>query len=148
MGRRRFLLTSLASALAPPRTTEAQQSGRTYRLGAMVPLGREDPAMVALFDEPRLFGFIENQNLTVIPGGFKIGNDQLAEHAAALVKAAPDVILSGPDNYTRVMQQTTRTIPLIAMTEDMVAAGFVTSLERTGGNTTGIGRISRVLDAE
>jgi hypothetical protein len=30
MDRRRFLLTSLASALAPPLTTEAQQAGRTY----------------------------------------------------------------------------------------------------------------------
>ncbi len=79
MDRRRFLLTSLASALAPPLTTEAQQAGRTYRLGANVPLGREHPAIVAFFDELRLFGFIENQNLTVIPGGFKIGNDQLAQ---------------------------------------------------------------------
>jgi putative ABC transport system substrate-binding protein len=146
--RRRFLLTTLAIALTPPLTTEAQQAGRTYRLGAMIPLGREHPAMVAFFDELRLFGFIENQNLTVIPGGFKIGNDQLADHAAALVKAAPDVILSGPDNYTRVMQQTTRTIPLIAMTEDMVAAGFVTSLARPGGNTTGISLLSPELDGK
>jgi ABC-type uncharacterized transport system substrate-binding protein len=148
MDRRRFLLTSLVSAIAPPLTTEAQQAGRTYRLGANVPLGREHPAIVAFFDELRLFGFIENQNLTVIPGGFKIGNDQLAQHAPALVKAAPDVILSGPDNYTRVMQQTTRTIPLIAMTEDMVAAGFVTSLARPGGNTTGISLLSPELDGK
>jgi putative ABC transport system substrate-binding protein len=145
--RRRFLLTALAGALAAPVAAGAQP-GRTYRLGAMIPLGREDPALVAFFDELRLLGFIENQNLTVIPGGFKIGNDQLAEHAAALVKAAPDVILSGPDNYTRVMQTTTRTIPLIAMTEDMVAAGFVTSLARPGGNTTGISLLSPELDGK
>jgi putative ABC transport system substrate-binding protein len=145
MNRRAFLSGSLL-ALSAPRAAGTQQAGRTYRLGTNVPLGREHPAIVALFDELRLLGFIENQNLTVIPGGFGIGNDQLAEHAAALVKAAPDVILSGPDNYTRVMQQTTRTIPLIAMTEDMVAAGFVTSLARPGGNTTGISLLSPELD--
>jgi putative tryptophan/tyrosine transport system substrate-binding protein len=114
----------------------------------VIPVGREHPAIVAFFDELRLFGFIENENLTVIPGGFNIGNDQLAERAAALVKAAPDAIISGPDNYTRVLQQATRTIPLIAMTEDMVAAGLVASLARPGGNTTGISLLSPELDGK
>ena len=74
----------------------------------------------------------------MLPNGFDVRNDQLTERAEALVKAAPDAIVSGPDNYTRALQQLTRTIPLIAMTEDMVAAGLVASLARPGGNTTGI----------
>ena len=40
-----------------------------------------------------------------------------------MVEAAPDVIISGPDNYTRMLQQLTRTIPLVAMTEDMLREG-------------------------
>jgi putative ABC transport system substrate-binding protein len=147
MNRREFI-TLIGGAAAWPLATRAQEQGRTYRLGAVIPVGREHPAIVAFFDELRLFGFIENENLTVIPGGFKIGNDQLAERAAALVKAAPDAIISGPDNYTRVLQQATRTIPLIAMTEDMVAAGLVASLARPGGNTTGISLLSPELDGK
>jgi putative ABC transport system substrate-binding protein len=58
------------------------------------------------------------------------------------------VIISGPDNYTRVLQQLTRTIPLVAMTEDMLQAGLVASLSRPGGNTTGISLLSPDLDGK
>jgi putative ABC transport system substrate-binding protein len=114
----------------------------------MIPVGRENPGIVAFFDELRVFGFVEGQNLVVIPNGFNIGNEALAEHAAALVKAAPDAIIGGPDNYTRALQAATRTIPLIAMTEDMVAAKLVASLARPGGNTTGISLLSPELDGK
>ena len=60
----------------------------------------------------------------------------------AVVDAMPDAILTGPDNYARNYQQLTRTVPIIAMTEDMVGAGLVASLARPGGNTTGISLLS------
>src|SRR5262245_3426711 len=114
----------------------------------MIPVGRQSQGAVAFFDEMRAFGFAEGQNLTVLPNGFGVSNDQLAERAEALVKAAPDIIISGPDNYTRELQRLTRTIPLIAMTEDMVAAKLVQSLARPGGNTTGISLLSPELDGK
>jgi putative ABC transport system substrate-binding protein len=98
--------------------------------------------------ELRLAGFIEGQNLIVVPGGFDVRDERLTERAAALVKAAPDVIVSGADLTTRALQEATRTIPLIAMTEDMVAAGLVKSLARPGGNTTGISLLSPELDGK
>ena len=135
MRRREFitLLGGVASSFAAP----GQEPGRIYRLGAMIPVGQQTPAIIAFFDEMRLFGFIEGQNLMVLPNGFGVRNDELVERAEALVKAAPDVIITGPDNYTRVLQQRTLTIPLVAMTEDMLRAGLVTSLARPGGNITG-----------
>jgi putative ABC transport system substrate-binding protein len=116
----RQFIALLGGAAASPLAARAQESGRFYRLGAMIPVGRETPGIVAFFDEMRQFGFIEGQNLAVLPNGFGVRNDELAERAEALVKGAPDVIVSGPDNYTRVLQQATSTIPLVAMTEDMV----------------------------
>jgi hypothetical protein len=77
-------------------------------------------------------GRIEGQNLTVIPNGFDVRNDQLAERAAALVNAAPDAIVGGPELPLRALQALTTTIPLISMTADMVAAGLVASLARPG----------------
>ena len=136
------------AAAAWPLAARAQEPGRVYRLGAMIPAGRQTPAVVAFFDEMRLFGFIESQNLSVLPNGFGVRNDELVERAEALIKAAPDVIISGPDNYTRVLQQQTRTIPLVAMTEDMLRAGLVASLSRPGGNTTGISLLSPDLDGK
>jgi putative ABC transport system substrate-binding protein len=148
MKRREFILALGAVVALAPFAARAQEPGRVYRLGAMLPAARQSPAIVAFFDEMRLFGFVEGQNLTVLPNGFDVRNDELEVRAEALVKAAPDAIISGPDNYTRVLQRLTRTIPLIAMTEDMVGAGLVASLARPGGNTTGISILSPELDGK
>jgi len=148
MKRREFISLIGGGAALAPLAARAQEAGRVYRLGAMIPVGRQALGTLAFFDEMRAFGFVEGQNLTVLPNGFGVSNDQLAERAEALVKAAPDVIISGPDNYTRELQRLTRTIPLIAMTEDMVAAGLAGSLARPGGNATGISLLSPELDGK
>jgi putative ABC transport system substrate-binding protein len=126
----------------------AQNAGRTYRIGFLLPSTRESLAVVALFDELRLNGFVEGQNLIVIPGAFGIPNDQIANVVASLVAASPDVIVSGPELPLRALQQATRTIPLIGMTEDMVADGLVASFARPGGNITGISLLSPELDGK
>jgi putative ABC transport system substrate-binding protein len=86
-------------------------------------------------------------NLVVIPEGFGVIDDNLAERAAALVKAAPDAIVPGPVPL-RALQALTRTIPFIGMTEDMVAEGLVQSLAHPGANTTGISLLSPELDGK
>jgi putative tryptophan/tyrosine transport system substrate-binding protein len=101
-----------------------------------------------LFDELRLNGFIEGQNLTVISNGFEAVNEQLPELAAALVKAAPDVIVTGPELTLRALQAVTRSVRLVGMSEDMVGEGLVQSLARPGGNITGISLLSPELDGK
>jgi putative ABC transport system substrate-binding protein len=125
-----------------------QEPDRIYRLGFLVPIPRDRPPVVALFDELRLNGFIESQNLEVLPGGFDIRDEQLVELAAALVKAAPDAIVAGPERPLRAVQAVTRTVPLIGMSEDLVAEGLVASLARPGGNITGISLLSPELDGK
>ncbi|HZN31555.1 MAG TPA: ABC transporter substrate-binding protein [Xanthobacteraceae bacterium] len=146
--RRREFLGVLGGAAAWPLAAQAQEAGRNYRLGFLIPTGRETPAVAAFFDELRLSGFIEGQNLTVVPGGFGVRNDQIVEAAATMVKAAPDAIVGGPELQLRALQAVTRTIPLIGMTEDMVAEGFAASLARPGGNVTGISLLSPELDGK
>ena len=138
----------MAASFACPPPLSAQETGRTYRLGFLIPSGRDTPAVAAFLDELRLNGFIEGQNLTVIPGGFDARSDELAERAAALVKAGPDAIVGGPELPLRALQSETRTIPLIGMVEDMVATGLVASLARPGGNITGISLLSPELDGK
>jgi putative ABC transport system substrate-binding protein len=148
MKRREFITLLGGAAVAWPLAARAQEPGRTYRIGFLIPSPRERPAVAAFFDELRLNGFIEGQNLTVIPGGFEVSNEQLAERAATLVKAAPDAIIAGPELPLRALQELTRTVPLIGMTEDMVAAGLAASLARPGGNITGISLLSPELDGK
>jgi putative ABC transport system substrate-binding protein len=147
MQRRKFI-TLLGGAAAWPLAARGQEAGRIYRIGFLIPAPRETPAVAAFFDELRLNGFVEGQNLIVLPGGFDIRNEQLAEQAAALVKAEPDAIVAGPEPPLHALQNKTRSVPLIGMTEDMVAAGLAASLARPGGNITGISLLSPELDGK
>jgi putative tryptophan/tyrosine transport system substrate-binding protein len=147
--RRREFITGLGGAAAWPMVARALETGRTYRLGLLLPMPRQDPWVVAFFDELRVAGFVEDQNLVVVPSGFGVSNDDhLAERAIAIVKQAPDVIISGPTLSTRAFQAATKTIPLFGITEDMVSEGLASSLARPGGNTTGISILSPELDGK
>ena len=148
IGRRQFISALGSATLAWPLVARSQESGRTYRLGFLIPTPRELPVVAAFFDELRRNGFVEGQNLIVIPGGFAIPNDQIASFAASLVAASPDVIVAGPELPLRALQRLTRTVPLIGITEDMVGDGLVASLARPGGNITGMSLLSPQLDGK
>jgi putative ABC transport system substrate-binding protein len=145
---RRGFITLLGGLAAWPLAARAQEAGRVYRLGCLLPADRLRPAYVAFFDELRLHGFVEGHNLDVLPGGFDIERERIDDVVTSLVKAAPDAIVSGPDRYTRALQEATQTIPILGMSEDMVADGLVVSLSRPGGNTTGISVLSPLLDGK
>jgi ABC-type uncharacterized transport system substrate-binding protein len=147
--RRREFITLIGGAAAMwPLAARAQQSGRVYRLGFLLPTQSNSAAILAFRDELRLNGFSEGQNLEIIPGGLDVSRDQIDAKTDMVVRSAPDVIVSGPDHYTRILQKATTTIPIIAMSEDMVLEGLVNSLSRPGGNTTGISLLSPELDGK
>jgi putative ABC transport system substrate-binding protein len=58
------------------------------------------------------------------------------------------VIIIAGMHGTRAVQQATQTIPIVAMSEDMLADGLVDSLSRPGRNTTGISLLSPDLDGK
>jgi putative tryptophan/tyrosine transport system substrate-binding protein len=59
-----------------------------------------EPAMLAFFDEMRLHGFVEGQNVAIVSGGFQARNEQIDELVSTLVKAATDVI---PQHHARIV---------------------------------------------
>jgi putative ABC transport system substrate-binding protein len=64
--------------------------------------------------------------------------DRRNRYAAELVALAPDVILADTSTVVAALQQATQTVPIVfAGVIDPVGAGFVVSLARPGGNTTG-----------
>jgi putative ABC transport system substrate-binding protein len=148
--KRREVLGILAGAMAWPLAARADEwePGRVYRIGFLLPTPRKEPVVAALFDELRVHGLIEGQNLLVVGDGFGISFDQVPKAAAALVAASPDVINTGPEYAIRAVQKLTQTIPLVGMTEDMVGEGLVGSLARPGGNTTGVSLLSPELDGK
>jgi putative ABC transport system substrate-binding protein len=110
--------------------------------------GRDEPPTAAFLDELREQGFVEGKNLEFIPGGFRFDNQQTAAVVPAIVKAAPDAIVVAGDFIAEKFQKETKSIPLVVMTEDMIAAGFAASLAKPGGNITGISLMSPDLDGK
>jgi putative ABC transport system substrate-binding protein len=121
----------------------AQQAGRTYRLGVLLPLTQHAPVNVAFLDEFRRSGFVEGQNLGVEWRAFAEHFDRMSLYAAELVKAQVDVITTATDEAIRALQQVTKTIPIVAITDDMLGSGFVNSVARPDGNITGINILGR-----
>jgi putative tryptophan/tyrosine transport system substrate-binding protein len=148
MRRREFISRfALAAALAP-RLASAQETGRTYRLGFLLPTAPDAPYVVAFFDEVRLNGFVQRQNLAVVAGSFDMGGAPLAERATALLKTAPDLIVTGGPRATRAVQDATATVPIVAVSDDMIGEGLTRSLARPGGNTTGVSILAPELDGK
>jgi putative ABC transport system substrate-binding protein len=112
--RRRFLLTSLASALAVPVAAGAQQAGKVYRVGYLFESQPPDPTpgpLRAFENALRDMGYVEGRNLVVERrfAGFKW--DRLPALAAELVRLKPDVILTGGSPSIGALKQATTTIP-------------------------------------
>ena len=92
--------------------------------------------------------FVEGQNLTVLSGGFGVRNELLGEVAAALVRAEPNAIIAAGSIATRAAQAATKTIPILASSDNMVEDGLVPSIRRPGGNTTGVSLLAQELDGK
>ena len=146
MRRREFITLLGGAAAACPLAAHAQQAGRTYKLAVLTANLREAPQNLALLEELRRRGFIEGQN--VIVRGFGLRSEQLPEFAIESVNEGVDAILCGGGPATRAAQAATRTVPIVAVTDDMVAEGLVRSLARPGGNTTGISILAPELDGK
>jgi putative ABC transport system substrate-binding protein len=147
MQRREFIRLLGASA-GLPFAAVAQQVARTYRLGALLPLTRDAPINVAFLDQLRRLGFIEGQNLTVEWRAYGSQPELISQHAAELVKARVDVIVTGGEEAIRALQEATKTIPIVAMTDDMLGFGFVNSVARPDANITGVNMRVRDLDGK
>ena len=59
-----------------------------------------------------------------------------------------DVIIARGDDAIRAAQQATKTIPILAITGDMLGSGLVNSLVRPNGNTTGVSMLAPDFDRQ
>jgi ABC-type uncharacterized transport system substrate-binding protein len=146
--RRREFIGLLGASLIAPITAKAQQVGRTYRLGVLLPHPRDVPVNVAFLEEFRRHGFIEGQNLEVEWRAYWLHGDLISQYAAELAKARVDVIATGGAEGIRAAQQATKTIPIVAITDDWLASGYVKSMARPDGNATGVSILAVDLDGK
>jgi putative ABC transport system substrate-binding protein len=145
--RRREFIALAGASVAWPFAAMAQQAGRMYRVG-VISAGCERSLDLVIYDELGRRGFIEGKNFTIECYGFG-GNVELSsKYARDVVKARVDVVLAFGDAAIRAAQEATKTIPILAMTEDMLASGFVHSMARPNGNTTGVSILATELNGK
>ena len=109
---------------------------------------RDVPVNVAFLEEFRRHGFIEGQNFAVEWRTFGQNVDLLPQYAAELVSARVDVIAAAGEEATVAAQQATKTIPIVALMDDLFGAGYVQSMARPEGNITGISFLSTELNGK
>jgi len=139
--RRREFITLLGGAAAWPRAVRAQQPEQVRRIGVLMNLAADDPegqARIAAFHQGlQEWGWTLGRNAR-IDVRWGVDADSTRRYAAEVVGLAPDVILATASAAMGALQQTTRTVPIVFVgIVDPVGAGFVESLARPGGNTTG-----------
>ena len=140
--KRREFITLLGGAAAWPLAARAQQAERVRRIGLLQGLAETDPEAqartVAFRQALDVLGWIEGRNIRIdyrFAGG---DSARVQTYAAELVNSAPDLIVAHSSPVAAALKQATRIIPVvIAMVNDPVSQGFVTSLARPGGNITG-----------
>ena len=66
----------------------------------------------------------------------------------ALVQEQARVIVASGDAAVRAAQQATQTTPIVAVVDDIVASGLVSSKAKPGGNVTGVSILATELDGK
>ena len=150
---RRTLLTTVALSVVSAMSGAFAQQQRTWRVGFLALPERPDPLETSRFGAfargMRDLGYIEGRNL-LIEWRFAGGEaGRLAALAAQLVNLKADIIVAGGTPVINAAQKATATIPIVmATSNDPVGSGFVASLGRPGGNTTGLSNLSPDLSAK
>src|SRR5215471_18612569 len=152
--KRREFITLLSGAIAWPLAARAQQRERMRRIGVLVSsLAADDPewqargnAFVQGLQER---GWSDGRNVRV-EYRWGLGDpDRQRKYAAELVALALDVILAAGAAAVAALQQSNRSVPIVfANVLDPVGSGYVSTLARPGGNTTGFASTEFGLSAK
>lgn len=129
---------------------EAQQTAKTLpRIGVIASTGTHSPG----FDSFRLglrdLGYVDGENIVIVHRYAKGRLDRIPSLVNELVQQKVDVIVAPNNVAIRAAKEATTTIPIVMISSvDPVAAGYVASFARPGGNITGLANLGRDLSAK
>ena len=138
--RRRVFIAGLAGAVAMPRAAGAQE--RVRRIAILVPAAADDPLfhvrLGAFLQGLQQAGWSIGRNIRIDTRWATADGAEVRRHAVELAAQAPEVVLASGGTAVSAMLQATRTVPVVfPIATDPVGSGFVETLARPGGNTTG-----------
>src|SRR5215469_13397405 len=144
MQRRDFIKIVASSAITRPLAAQAQQPA----LPVIGFVHASSPAQFGAFVDAfrqglRETGYIEGQNVTIEFRWAENHNERVPALIADLVQRHPSVLVAAPTVPALAAKAATATVPIVfECGVDPVAAGLVVSLNRPGGNITGIANLS------
>jgi putative ABC transport system substrate-binding protein len=121
----------------------AQPASNPAMIAKLHPGAAADPAQQRFLEAFRegmaQLGHVEGKSFVFVARFAEGDAQRLPALAAELIRLEPAVILAGGTASVRAARDATTTIPIVMATSatDPVAAGFVASLARPGGNVTG-----------
>jgi putative ABC transport system substrate-binding protein len=124
---------------------EAQQPTKLPRVGVLGLAYPSSPFLESFRQGLRELGYVEGQNIILETRSYPRGlrNDELATE---LVRRQVNVIVALSTGATYAAMDATKTIPIVmTYPGDPVASRVVASLERPGGNVTGVSGSARGL---
>jgi ABC-type uncharacterized transport system substrate-binding protein len=137
--RRTFLCGLTVGTLGVPLGSEAQQTGKVWRIGLLRWQDGPDANVEALRQALRDLGWIEGRNVA-FEYRFAAGReDRLPRLADELIRSNVDLIVTNTVQIGLAAKNATKTIPIVMATgAEVVENGVVASLARPGGNVTGL----------
>jgi putative ABC transport system substrate-binding protein len=144
---RRAFVAGMAAVMVAPLAADAQQARKVPRIGFLSAIALSaSPGVEGFRRGLRELGYVEGQNITVDYRSAEGGPDRLAALAADLVRQEVDVIVTGGQPAPDAARKATQSIPIVvAVMGDAVNDGLVASLDRPGGNLTGLTSIAPEL---
>src|SRR3990167_5852585 len=150
MNRRAFIATATAILVAPL-TADAQGPAKVPRIGF---LGNSTAALEANLVGPFLeglrdLGYKEGQNILIEYRWAEGKYERFPALLAELIALKVDVIVTAGTPATLAVKKATTSVPLVMIAVgDPVGTGIVASLNRPGGNITGLTSISPELEGK
>src|SRR5438034_4343412 len=141
--KRRDFITLLGSAAAAwPLAARAQQPERMRRIGVLMSLAHDERQgrryIAAFLNRLQELGWKDGPGLAIYVRWGAADLDHIRSYASELATVKPNVILAQSALALTPIQRVTDTIPIVfVQVFDPVGSGFVDSLARPGGNTTG-----------
>ena len=149
--RRRVFLALFVGSLTVTLLSPTQAQNRVRRIGFLTGATTQSSAsQLAAFREGiAALSWVEDRDY-VIDARYGEGVAQSVPGLMAeLVASQPDVLLVSGDTSARLLAENTRTIPIVfAVAQDPVANGLAASLQRPGGNATGLSTLTPDLGAK